>query len=381
MNEERPRILCVDDEPRVLEGLKLHLHRVYQVQTASSGAEGLEALRAGPPFAVVLSDMRMPTMDGLAFLRQAREQAPDTVRMLLTGQADLASAIAVVNEGQLFRFLTKPCPPQTLLAAFESAVAQHRLITSERVLLEQTLRGVIKTLTDILALANPAAFGRANRLRRHAMDLAKQLGITQDWWQLDVAAMLSQLSCIILPATALDKLYQGEALNDSEKAMVGRLPAITEQLIGGIPRLETVLAILKNQEQPYRFDAKASDLPRMGGHILRIVSDFDTLINHGHEAVAALEQLRSQRGRYDAKMLDAFVAIRGATAERRTELKEIPVMSLKAGMVLAEDVCTRSGMLLSARGHEVTEGFLARLDNFQNNLRKSTVKVVTPAAE
>ena len=381
MNQDRPHILCVDDEIRVLEGLKLHLHRHYEVHIAATAAEGLDLIqRSESPFAVVLSDMRMPGMDGAAFLSQVRQRIPDTVRMLLTGQADLDSAIAAVNEGQVFRFLTKPCPPKILLAAFEAATEQYRLITSERVLLEQTLCGTIKTLTDILALANPAAFGRANRIRRHAIDLAKRLGVAQDWWQLDVAAMLSQLSCITLPSDTLDKLYQGGVLSEAEQLMVERLPAMTFQLLGGIPRLESVVAILDHQDQPYRFDPKALDGPGFGGHLLRIASDFDTLINHGYATETTFSILRTRAGQYDPTMLDAFVIIRNPNLAQRNAIKEISILALEPGMVLAEDICTRSGMLLSARGHEVTGSFLARISNFQNNLRKPTVKVVVPAA-
>lgn len=101
----RPRVLCVDDEPRVLAALARTLHRHFALTTAASGAGGLELLRREGPFAVVVSDLRMPGMDGVAFLARVREAAPDTVRVLLTGQADLAAAVAAVNEGNIFRFL------------------------------------------------------------------------------------------------------------------------------------------------------------------------------------------------------------------------------------------------------------------------------------
>ncbi|HRY14336.1 MAG TPA: response regulator, partial [Candidatus Competibacteraceae bacterium] len=251
---ERPKILCVDDEPNVLEGLKLHLRRHYTVHTATGGPLALECLEREGPFAVVLSDMRMPGMDGATLLGQIRRRSPDTTRMLLTGHADLDSAIAAVNEGQLFRFLLKPCPPPTLLQAFEAGIAQYRLLTAERVLLEQTLRGVIQTLTNILALTHPVAFGRANRLKRHAVDLARQIGIHQDLWPLEVAAMLSQIGCIILPDETLEKLYQGGVPGEKERAMLERVPTVTEQLLGNIPRLEAVLSILGNRDKLYRFD-------------------------------------------------------------------------------------------------------------------------------
>ncbi|MFI4913599.1 MAG: putative bifunctional diguanylate cyclase/phosphodiesterase [Steroidobacterales bacterium] len=130
--EFREHVLCVDDEPQILEGLALHLRRRYQVSLATSGAEALELLARDSSIAVIISDMRMPGMDGAAFLGRARHVAPDTPRILLTGHASMESAIAAVNEGQLFKFLTKPCTPQVLLESVEAAVRQYRAQRLER---------------------------------------------------------------------------------------------------------------------------------------------------------------------------------------------------------------------------------------------------------
>lgn len=375
---DRPRVLCVDDEPKVLEGLKLHLRRQYDVHIATSGQAALELLAREGPFAVVLSDMRMPGMDGAALLGQIRQRYPDTVRMLLTGQADLDSAIAVVNEGQLFRFLTKPCPPPVLLQAFETGIAQHRLITAERVLLEQTLRRVVQTLTDMLSLTHPLAFGRANRIKRHAVDLARQIGVQKNLWLLEVAAMLSQIGYIILPNETLEKLYQGGIPTEKERAMLERLPAVTEQLLGGIPRLEAVLTILNNQDKPYQFDPAELEVAQVGGAILKIAGDFDTLINQGASAPLALDTLQGRQGRYDPKLLMAFAAIRGPGGQSR-QIKEIPILALQVGMVFAEDVRTKSGALLVTRGHEVTPGLIERIYNLQDALSLPAVKMVVAA--
>jgi PAS domain S-box-containing protein len=132
MDKIRSKILCVDDEPLMLESLQASLGRTYTVFTATDGKQGLKILESDGPFAVVLSDMRMPVMDGAAFLAQVRKAAPDSVRLLLTGQADVAAAIAAVNEGQVFRFLTKPCPPSQLLAAIQSAVELYTSEINER---------------------------------------------------------------------------------------------------------------------------------------------------------------------------------------------------------------------------------------------------------
>src|SRR5262245_28844758 len=129
----KPVILCVDDERNVVESMELNLRRQYQVKTALSGTQGLEILRSEKEVAVILSDMRMPEMDGAAFLAKARETSPDAVRILLTGFADVEAAVRAVNDGQIFRFLTKPCAPENLLTALAAGIEQHRLITAERV--------------------------------------------------------------------------------------------------------------------------------------------------------------------------------------------------------------------------------------------------------
>src|SRR5262245_61160663 len=203
---EKPRVLCVDDEPNVVEGLALTLRRKFDVATAEDGPSALALLREEPRTAVVISDMRMPGMDGATFLARVRELLPDTVRILLTGQTDLTSAIRAVNDGQLFRFLTKPCPPSNLLAVVEAAVKQHELQCAERILLEQTLHGSIRALTEVLALTNPLAFGRATRIKAHVSELATKLGL-KERWQVEVASMLSQLGCITLPTETVEKLY------------------------------------------------------------------------------------------------------------------------------------------------------------------------------
>jgi len=138
------RVLFVDDEPQVLEGIQRALRKQVEVQTATSGAEGLRLLREAGPFALVVSDMRMPSVSGAQFLMKVREQSPDTVRLVLSGQADLQATIEAVNQGHIYRFLSKPCPVEQLLAAIEDGLKQHRLLVAEKVLLEQTLSGCVK---------------------------------------------------------------------------------------------------------------------------------------------------------------------------------------------------------------------------------------------
>jgi response regulator RpfG family c-di-GMP phosphodiesterase len=296
--EDRLRVLCVDDEKNVLEGLHLHLRRHYDVVTAPGAEKGLEALREQGPFAIVLSDMRMPGMDGATFLGQVRRIAPETVRMLLTGQTDLTGAIAAVNEGQLFRFLIKPCPPRVLLDAFAAAAEQYYLITAERVLLEQTLHGSIAALVDVLTLASPAAFGRVTRVKRYVSEVVVHLKL-DDPWRYGVAAMLSQVGCIILPQATAEKVYYGRELTPAEQEMVNRLPALAQRLVAHIPRMEAIGEMLACQQRRYDGSDRLGDLPvgehiPLGARILKIAHDFDVLITQGVSSLEALAVMRTR---------------------------------------------------------------------------------------
>ena len=155
-------------------------------------------------------------MDGIQFLSRVRHVAPDSVRMMLTGNADLQTAVDAVNEGSIFRLLTKPCDQDTLANALAAGIRQFQLITVERELLEKTLRGSIKVLSEILELINPEAFGRSSRIVRYVKEIASRMEVP-DLWQMETAAALSQIGCVILPQTALQKLYQGQELTGEEE--------------------------------------------------------------------------------------------------------------------------------------------------------------------
>lgn len=375
---EKLRVLCVDDEPHVVEGLTLHLRRRYDVVPATSGAAGLAALETDPSIAVVMSDLRMPLMDGAAFLAQARQVAPDAVRVLLTGHADVGSAIAAVNDGQIFRFLTKPCPPSALVSAVDGAAEQHRLVTAERVLLERTLHGSIKALTDVLALTSPASFGRATRVKQKVTALAVALGM-RERWQVEVAAMLSQLGAITLPAETVEKVHYGRPLTDAERSMVERVPTITHQLLESIPRLEVVRGILSASAKPLRRLELARDdadrLVLLGAHVLRTAIELDALEAQGMSASLAADTLRGRAGIIDPQIVEALSRVHASSAPR-DEVRELPISAIAVGMVFAADVKTRSGTLLVTHGYEVTQGFVERARNFAPGTVQEPVRVI-----
>jgi CheY-like chemotaxis protein len=302
--------------------------------------------------------MRMPAMDGVQLLSAVRQGWPHTMRMMLTGNADQTTAKQAVNQGSVYRFLTKPCAPEVLAEAIEAGLAEYRAAAVERELLEQTLHGAIKLLTDVLSLANPAAFGRACRVQRLVAQLAGALGL-EPAWELDVAAMLSQLGCVAVPAPLLAKVYAGEALSGAEQQQYAGHAQLAAELMAGIPRLEGVTAIILDQGRDFADGGEAIPL---GARILRVALDLDLLQGLGHGAGAALSGLRARADAYDPAVLDVVPTVLGQGAGYDAVM--LPVAELAWGMILADDVRSPSGVLLVTKGQEVSASMSARLQAF-----------------
>lgn len=359
------KILFVDDDPNLLAAYQRGLRKQFEIETAQGGEEAITRIKVAGPFAVLVSDLRMPGMDGVRLLGQIRQLAPDTVRILLTGNGDLEGAIAAVNEGNIFRFLTKPCAPDALATALSAAIAQYRLVTSERDLLQNTLRGSVRVLIDVLALVNPAAFGRAQRVRRLARRLIAEIKLPSDW-QLEIAVMLSQLGCVTLPSETLEKIYRGEALSEAEARSFQDHPKAGADLIAHVPRLDAVADIIRYQEKRFDgtgvpFDARrGNDLP-MGARILKVALDFDSLLSAGSSTAKAIKEMRARTGWYDGTLVEALAAV--FKAEIDHDVRAVRVEDLTGGMVLAQDIVSPAGILLIPKGLEITPTVRLRLTN------------------
>lgn len=360
------KILFVDDEPNLLDGIRRQLRQQFDIETATGGAAGLQTISDCGPFAVVVSDMRMPGMNGPAFLAHARKADTDSVQMILSGQADLESTIEAVNEGRIFRFLTKPCSAETLTAGVNAALEQHRLIIAERELLEKTLHSAVEVLTEVLGLVSSLAHSRASRVQQYAEQIAAHLGV-EDRWQIRIAAMLAQIGCVSLPGDTLGRLATGEELSEAEQRMVDSHPEVAGRLLAGIPRLEDVAEMVANQTRQPDMDTLPGrlddwDLPVVGSQILRAAAEFDALVIGGtapREAAACLGD--SSRG-FPPAIIAAVENIR--VAEVETEPRALSVADLRISMVLDQDVCSQTGLRLMQKGQPVTQTILVRLRSF-----------------
>lgn len=343
------QILCVDDDPNVLRGYQRHLRKRFPLEICDDARNGLEVIRRQGPFAVVVSDMRMPGMDGVQFLRQVREIAPDTVRMMLTGNADQQTAVDAVNDGCIFRFLSKPCSPDDLAEALEAGLAQYRLIRSERELLANTLNGSVKLLTEILSIVNPLAFGRAESVRRVVHQLCRRLPV-ENAWEVELAAMLSQVGCIAVPQEILNKVAAGGALGDDELHIFRNHPRIGADLIARIPRLAGVARIVAQQLGPERPDASGdSGAALQASQVLRLAIEVDRLLSVGVASEDVLAALQKGPQVHDQRLLASLSAMLGV----RYTLLDVTVEQLEDGMIFDEHVETITRVLLVAKGREV----------------------------
>lgn len=359
------KILFVDDEPNVLAGYERQLRKRYVVHTATSGEQGLATLAAAGPFAVVVSDMRMPGMNGAQFLTEVRVRQSETVRMLLTGYSDLSSAIDAVNRGGLFRFLTKPCEAVTLTGALDDALTQHRLVTAERELLDRTLKSSVQVLGEVLALVNPTAFGRALRVQKLACEIAA-VSNAAIGWEVEVAAILAQLGYVAVPERVLTLADRGKELTPDEQLQLNDAPKVAAELIGRIPRLGQVIEVITHVETRYdvaTINGRFDSLP-IGSRLLRLARDVDVILARGVPKAQVVDQLRMDAGRYDPNLLEGLDRlVRNAD---RPQSRVIGVTALEAGMILEEDLYSTTGTFLLRHGNAITIPLKYRLEQFAN---------------
>lgn len=366
------KILCVDDDANLLAGIQRNLRKRFDLETTVDSLQALQLMKRNGPYAVVVADMQMPGINGIEFLNLARQQCPDTVRIMLTGNADQGTAIEAVNQGQIFQFLTKPCPSDHLAKVLDDGLARYRQVMAERELLEQTLNGSVKVLMETLALVDAGVFGRSQTLRDYTRQLAQtmQLPFT---WELELAAMLSQIGFVSVPPALNQKARAGFGLTGAERDILSRVPQVGSDLLTNIPRLKTVARIVLYQGK--HFDGSGLPLDSIKGaeipiesRIITALTDLIQLESGRIPKFKALEQMRQSPGRYDPEVLDAMcrsfeLGPQNATAPQ-TSGKAVQAIELRPGHMLLSDIKTLDDVLIVTAGNRITPLLLERLKNF-----------------
>ncbi|MFP4381320.1 MAG: HD domain-containing phosphohydrolase [Candidatus Sumerlaeia bacterium] len=364
------KILCVDDDANILSAFTRQLRKFYRLTTCTSAKEALELIKTKGPFCVVVADMQMPEMNGIELLQKVREINPHTVRIMLTGNADMQTAIGAVNEGNVFRFLCKPCTPEDLAKALKAALEQYNLVMVEQNLLQETLAASVQVLGELLSLANPIAFGRAARIRDLMGKIAPLVGASQ--WEFEVAGMLSQIGALTLPAIIMEKVSQGKVLSPEEQLLYDAHPQTGSQLVANIPRFENISKIIALQEtradeNGLPLDSQAGTKIPIGARALHVVLDFDTLVRSGQDWYQALGEVERAAPFYDPQIVEAIREIVNGAMDY--EIKELRIAEMDRGMVLEDDIKAVNGAVIKkAKGEEVT----LSLRSWMQNIHETT---------
>jgi response regulator RpfG family c-di-GMP phosphodiesterase len=371
------KVLLVDDDPNVLQGYQRSLRRRFDIETALCSEEALTAVNFLGPFAVIVSDMNMPRQNGVQLLQKLIAASPDSVRIMLTGNADQQTATDAINIGKVFRFLSKPCSTDDLSVAMDAAIDQHRLIAAERQMLTETVHGSIRMLTEVLSLVNPVAFGRATRIHELVMSMAEKVKVDHPW-ECEMAAMLSQVGCVSIPAETLEKAYHGSPLSASESKLMERRYETAYELIRQVPRLENVANIVRLQDENHWNRQPPENIP-LAAHFLRIARDYDMLLQNSQDPELALGQLGIHERNYLAQAVQALS--RTVEKEIHYELQTVSVTELEKGWKLFSDVLTPGGALLIKGGQVITSTLLARLLNHaESGSVAEPIKVLVPVS-
>jgi CheY-like chemotaxis protein len=372
------KILFVDDEPDILSSFKRQFRKKADISTASSGQEALDLMDSEGEFAVIISDMRMPSMDGAEFLEKAKKKSPNTIRILLTGQTDQNSAIAAINKGQIFSFLSKPCPQDVLQDTLKSAIRQYRLINTEKDLLQNTVKGSIELLSELLAIVKPRVFSNFNRIKKYIRHMANELGEV-DTWDFEVAGMLYGLGYLTLPEELIEKtMNHSSELSSHEKIVLQDIPLISSKMINHIPRLENIAEMVRLSNKVNHLIHKDSGSVHsrvlLGAEMLKIALVFDKVLESGHNLKSAINLLQ-QDDELNPEFIEKLLSIQVGHEE---DVLTVNVNNLLPGMVLLEDMITDNQTTLLAKGTELTEALLVRIRLYTQNQRMSRpIKIVT----
>ncbi len=303
-------ILFVDDESRVLEGIQRQLKGKFCVQTALGAERALSLVQESGPFALVVSDMQMPGMNGMEFLSRLRYSAPDTVRVMLTGNADMQTAIDAVNDGHLFRFLTKPCSPHELAQCLEAGLEYYRFLRTEQEFSKHNIEGCITLLLKLLAFTKPESYKRSLRVCDYVKQISEAMGM-RDVAELETAAQLSQIGSLIHPSQCSDEPGSSKDMNIDEILEQAIDSVAGWTLLRHIPSLLEIAKAISYQEK--HFDGSGcpkdwrsgTDIP-LGARILKVALDFDSLLLSGMQKSQALHELGRRNGWYDPVILASF---------------------------------------------------------------------------
>lgn len=396
------RLLAVDDDEAVLRSLRsLFRGQAYRLRLASSGADALRLLEEHE-FDVILSDMRMPEMDGLQFLEEARRRFPEPMRIVLSGYADPISVIGVLNAANIYAYVHKPWDNDDLRLKVHRAAEQvrlQRLIERQNAELDRLNRGleekvrertaqleaardqlqltlfdlresydsIVKMLAHVAELRMPRLRSHSQQVSTTAAKLARGLALTNDQIRdIETAALLHDIGLIVMPDDLL--AIPLEQMNAEQLAQYRRHPELGEATLMGIPAMREVAAMVRSHHESYDGagypDGLVGSAIPLGARIIAIASDYHDLMdglasNTALSADDAFNRMAQDLAhRYAPRLLELFDRLRrqvsGADQPEEDEVLTLGSSGLQPGMVLHAQLLSRDGMLLLSAGHALT---------------------------
>jgi ActR/RegA family two-component response regulator len=371
------RVLFVDDDVALLKSIQRNLCFDYDLSIAESGQHGLELINGQKPYSVIVTDMRMPIMDGIRFINEARKITPDSIFLMLTGNQDIDTSIKAVNQGQVFRFLTKPCETEDIKTAIEIAHRQFELVQTEKELLHKTFVGAISLMMDVVESVHPDTLHQAQRIDAIMRACEEALGISGNW-EFRLVARVSLVGFTLMPCDEQIKLQQlGPAVPESQ-LLLEKMALTSSRLMGRIPRLERVTEILRKQatadcsafKEPYE-----GHNPDLGAVLLRVAMYWCNLIHHGLSPKEALREILQILPELPAQIQNALLELDTPTADRHPV--EVKLRDLAEGMVLYDDLLSEDGALLLRSGRRLTQSVIEKMKlHFQYSSRLRPIIVV-----
>lgn len=373
--------MFVDDEELLLQGIKRVIRGKYELVMFTRARDALEYLKDNTKTkpTVIVSDYKMPEMDGAKFLTNAKNIYPDAIRILLTGHADINATIEIVNSGQIYRFLVKPCPNDVLIKAIDDGIRQFELIRSEKELLSQTLKGTVKLLIDLLAVLYPKAYSRADHLRYVCKKVAQRLKL-QNIWEIEITALLSTIGLITLPNEIVDKKLSNIKLTKDEQLLYDTNAEIAYSLINNIPRLNNIAnAILKTSNLDFDPDSITFDNylpPVLIGNLIALVNYFIDIKATGLTTQQIIKELETKKDIYNEILLSALISdISGL--EENYIIQNVLLKDLPTNCKLADNIVDENDRVLVSKGMYITEIIRQKLLNFAKyKVVKEPIKIL-----
>ncbi len=366
----RPKVLFVDDEPEVLSSFLSILKIHYDISTSDNPIEAISIVKNNGPFSVVVSDYRMPKMNGVELLSEIMKIEKNTTRILLTGFSDFQTVIQAINNGNIYRYLTKPIDIDQLINNIDDGVRQFNLLKSERELLEQTLKGSIKLLMDLLSVANTKSFVRVSRVKNIVKRLASKLNY-EPLWEVEIAVMLSEIGLVGVPFDIVDKKERRMPLTPEEQRLYNNHPKIGSDLIKNIPRLENIAKAIEYQSISNFTEFDPSELESnkalMLSQLITVAKIYDKISDAGLSHLDAIDYLNKRKNfsPHIIKLLE--LEFGDQDISRSASIDSVYIEELKEDMILADDIVDNFGMILYAKGKELSDMIILRLKSMAKN--------------